>query len=389
MSTEKFTSGVIQSCQRQRLLEDSPLIQPQDPLEDFKKFNNNDAIFQEYDPPPGDDSKMGWKRSRRDKMVDVALEGHEMRLLYPNSWSFMHGSVDLLERLTIVMRDYLWYFIYKKLLKRDTEAEAMLSADKFRTPRSMRLIADMSIQMILGESTALIAALGFTQMYNFRYSDNSRYFTDMIAEFFIRVAIALSVDLMFNSLSLWIQMSYLNVAVVRKQGAAPAIHTTAKPAITSHHDTMSPDVHRDRPPPGSEQQIASTSGPSFRSNGLTVEVQINGKTTRFLVDTGAAVSVLDANHMLELYDRHPPPLAQNSSKLVKTASGEDLPIPGILRTTITIAGGNYPCEFKAIEGVTYRGALDSALAEDAVSLPLLLDDASSSSSSPSSSVVRD
>ncbi|KAJ7392841.1 hypothetical protein OS493_010501 [Desmophyllum pertusum] len=64
------------------------------------------------------------------------------------------------------------------------------------------------------------------------------------------------------------------------------------------------------------------------------------------------------NHMLELYDRHPPPLAQNSSKLVKTVSGEDLPIQGILRTTITIAGGNYPCEFKAIEGVTYRGVLE-------------------------------
>ncbi|KAJ7392840.1 hypothetical protein OS493_010500 [Desmophyllum pertusum] len=154
--------------------------------------------------------------------------------------SFMHGLVDLLERLTIVMRDYLWYFIYKKLLKRDTEAEAMLSADKFRTPRSMRLIADMSIQMILGESTALIAALGFTQMYNFRYSDNSRSFTDMIAEFFIRVAIALSVDLMFNSLSLWIQMSYLNVAVVRvwKKKWRDSLNQNNAVDFTVSHDAL-------------------------------------------------------------------------------------------------------------------------------------------------------
>ncbi|KAJ7349545.1 hypothetical protein OS493_038635, partial [Desmophyllum pertusum] len=416
--TEKFTSGVIQSYQRRRLPEDAPLIQPQDPLEDFNKFNNNDAIFQEYDPPPEDDSKMGWKISRSTKWwmsiwkamkcifciqilgglavgslaiaimvlafnssdlcynihqsqnwsslprkiqaiivtgesvqafvvqmwsfllivllfgwplvrklnltglnllgafidtcyrlyfqiygiyenkswmgfpldalfviivlmnsilvgkeiannseteryrklkktikvsailaaqlafgipiafilvyaliplygrqnetyraliagalplvtaipkVIVRLAAQRIDFLHPGDahvlisvlyttsaivfrvmqadltslslfilLSFMHSSVDLLERLTIVMRDYLWYFIYKKLLKGDTEAEEkMLSADTFRTPRSMRIIADMSIQMILGESTALIAAVGFIQLYSFMYNNNN------------------------------------------------------------------------------------------------------------------------------------------------------------------------------------------------------------------------
>ncbi|XP_078345436.1 uncharacterized protein LOC144630953 [Oculina patagonica] len=386
---ETFTAGVIQSYQGQaRVLENDPLIRGHDPLEDFKKFNNNDTIFQEYDPPPGDDSKMGWKKSRPEKWwmslwkavkdvfciqilgglalgsvaililvldfnsVDLCYEqktnGHwnaishkiqaiivtadateayviqmwpilliitmfgwplmkKLNLLilnllaafldtcyrlylqvygiYDTSWkmvplnalfliivllnsvlvgrevaknsetersrkfkkiikviailvaqlafgvpiaygivyglipfynrqnetyraviagalslvtaipkvivrlpaqridfihpgdahvliivlytasaighrvmqaeltslrlfillSFAHGSVDLLERLTIVVRDYLWYFIYKKI-KRDG-AETIMSADKFRTPRSMRFIADMSIQM--------------------------------------------------------------------------------------------------------------------------------------------------------------------------------------------------------------------------------------------------
>ena len=94
--------------------------------------------------------------------------------------SFAHGAVDLLERLTIVVRDYLWYFIYKKI-KRDTDAAEMSRADKFRTPRSMRFIADMSIQMILGESTALIAAVGFIQLYSFMYNNNSLSFSDMHA----------------------------------------------------------------------------------------------------------------------------------------------------------------------------------------------------------------
>ncbi|KAL9963962.1 hypothetical protein ACROYT_G027526 [Oculina patagonica] len=432
---ETFTAGqVIQSYQGQGFLEDAPLIQRQDPLEDFKKFNNNDAIFQEYDPPLGDDSKMGWKifLISTGKMVDVALEGHfnsvdlcfdmqstnwtalpkrtqaimvtaatteaylvqlwtfllalvmfgwpmikKLNLLilnllgafidtcyrlylqiygiYKKPWmsfplnglfvsilvmnslligreiaknsetersrkikktirvfalliaqfafgipitfylvykliplygeanetyraviagalplvtaipkvivrlaaqridfihpgdahvlssvlysasaivfrvmqaeltslrlyillSFAHGAVDLLERLTIVVRDYLWYFIYKKL-KRDG-VETIMGADKFRTPRSMRFIADMSIQMILGESTALIAAVGFIQLYNFMYpadnlSSSNMYF---ITQFFIRVSIALSIDFVFNSFSFWLQMSYLNIAVAR------------------------------------------------------------------------------------------------------------------------------------------------------------------------------
>ena len=64
--TEKISAEAIESYQGQGFLEDAPLIQ-QDPLEDFKKFGNNDTIFQEYDPPPGDDTKMGWKRSRPPK----------------------------------------------------------------------------------------------------------------------------------------------------------------------------------------------------------------------------------------------------------------------------------------------------------------------------------
>ena len=43
-------------------------------------------------------------------------------------------------------------------------------SNQFRSPRSMRFVADMNIQMILGESTSLIAAVGFIQLYNFMYN---------------------------------------------------------------------------------------------------------------------------------------------------------------------------------------------------------------------------
>ena len=68
--SETFTAGVIQSYQGQQQL-NTPLLHGQDPLEDFKKFNRNDEIFQEYDPPPGDDSKMGWKRSRPTRLMSL------------------------------------------------------------------------------------------------------------------------------------------------------------------------------------------------------------------------------------------------------------------------------------------------------------------------------
>ena len=63
---ETITADAIQSYQGQGLLEDAPLIQGRDPLEDFRNFDNvdNDTIFQEYDPPLGDVSNMGWRRSR-------------------------------------------------------------------------------------------------------------------------------------------------------------------------------------------------------------------------------------------------------------------------------------------------------------------------------------
>ena len=126
--------------------------------------------------------------------------------------SLVHGAIDLLERFTIVIRDYLWYVIYKKLNKQGG-VETTLIAARFRTPRSMRLVADVSIQMILGESTSLIAAVGFIQLYKFMYPDGSP--ESPFDQFFIRVSIALSIDFVFNSFSLWLQMSCFNVAVVR------------------------------------------------------------------------------------------------------------------------------------------------------------------------------
>ena len=77
----------------------------------------------------------------------------------------------------------------------------------------MRFMVDMSIQMILGESTSMIAAVGFFQIQNFVYSGQKALSAK--TEYFIRVSIAISIDFAFNSLSFRLQMSYMNVAIDR------------------------------------------------------------------------------------------------------------------------------------------------------------------------------
>ena len=59
---EKFTSSAFHCDNGQN--ERCVLLSQQSDLEDFNKFDSQDTIFQEYDPPSlGDYNNMDWKRS--------------------------------------------------------------------------------------------------------------------------------------------------------------------------------------------------------------------------------------------------------------------------------------------------------------------------------------
>ena len=63
---EKFTSSAFHCDNGQN--ERCVLLSQQSDLEDFNKFDSQDTIFQEYDPPSlGDYNNMDWKRSRPTK----------------------------------------------------------------------------------------------------------------------------------------------------------------------------------------------------------------------------------------------------------------------------------------------------------------------------------
>ena len=130
-----------------------------------------------------------------------------------------HAVIDLLERLTITMRDYLWKSLFRWLVRcnRSQEDQEMrFSARHARTPRSMRFVADVSIQLLLTEPTALVTAVGFIQVYTFMYPDISNpSVPELVWGFLERCATGLAIDVVFNTLSVWLQVRVFNIAVLK------------------------------------------------------------------------------------------------------------------------------------------------------------------------------
>ncbi|XP_032226762.1 uncharacterized protein LOC116610153 [Nematostella vectensis] len=140
-----------------------------------------------------------------------------------------HAFIDMLERLTITMRDYLW----ERFCRLFCRQRRPLS--KYSTPRSRRFMADVSIQILIQESTSLIAALGFIHLFHFMYSNNKPPFTDnsVLINFAIRCIIGLCIDVVFNTISVVIQTRLMNIAVNRVWRKKWRYHLVVNLIITS------------------------------------------------------------------------------------------------------------------------------------------------------------
>ena len=121
-----------------------------------------------------------------------------------------HAAIDLVERITITMRDHIWEYLYR-LVRRQRRP-----MPKYRSPRSRRFIADVSIQMMLQETTGLVSVLGFMTVYQVLYT-REKPFVDykIIMEFIKRATAGLLIDLFFNTISVLIQTRVMNIAVCR------------------------------------------------------------------------------------------------------------------------------------------------------------------------------
>ena len=131
--------------------------------------------------------------------------------------------------------------------------------------------------------------------------------------------------------------------------ASALSHQAATKAAQGHQSTphntgvREPAPTNGQPPAPCMTEIAANSTRLRPPGELTVDVWINGKPTRCLIDTGAAVSVLDTKQLEFLYDGKPPPLQPSALSSIRTVSGQPVPIRGTFSAKVEIAGGKYPC----------------------------------------------
>ena len=84
---------------------------------------------------------------------------------------------------------------------------------------------------------------------------------------------------------------------------------------------------------------------------------MNGQSIKALVDTGAAISVIDKEVLQEVYKEQFPELQTDNLGDVKTVSGEALPVLGMFTTALDIANGTYLCTFIVVQDLPYDALL--------------------------------
>ena len=146
------------------------------------------------------------------RTLQAGIESFELFLVL----SIGYGVVYIFERLTVPLRDYYW----NKLglwccwccCCRCCHRRGQYNV---RTPRSQRLTADMSIQGMLFESTAIAYSIGVIQVYYLVYGASHDKLAVFRVEVVRRILVALAVEFVFNSIAVLFQIRYMNIPVIR------------------------------------------------------------------------------------------------------------------------------------------------------------------------------
>ena len=125
-------------------------------------------------------------------------------------------------------------------------------------------------------------------------------------------------------------------------------HVCPVPVSSQSHSQSSPLHSR-------KNVVRESSQPKPRD--LTVSAQLNGQSIKALVDTGAAISVIDKEVLQEVYKEQLLQLQTDNLGDVKTVSGEALPVLGMFTTPVDIANGSYSCTFLVVQDLPYDALL--------------------------------
>ena len=86
-----------------------------------------------------------------------------------------------------------------------------------------------------------------------------------------------------------------------------------------------------------------------RPRVLTVAAELNGLHIKLLVDTGAVISVIDEQFLLDIDGGRLPDLFKSGLANVTTVRGEAMPILGTVKLQLQIAGGTYRFDFHVVK----------------------------------------
>ena len=138
------------------------------------------------------------------------------------------------------------------------------------------------------------------------------------------------------------------------------------PSLEEHHTNVIPSSfssvpvssqsHSQSSPIQSSKNVVKESSRA-KPRDLTVSAQLNGQSIKALVDTGAAISVIDKEVLQEVYKEQLLQLQTDNVGDVKTVSGELLPVLGMFTTALDIANGSYSCTFLVVQDLPYDALL--------------------------------
>ena len=116
----------------------------------------------------------------------------------------IHGSVEVIERSTIVFIDHIAHMIWKR---------STAPWGHFRTPRRERLMADIVIISMLYEAAAIVSVNSAWFLYQWVYIEGD-FPLHLFVRFALRTSIAMMIEWFFSSVSLAIVTRYQNMAAM-------------------------------------------------------------------------------------------------------------------------------------------------------------------------------
>ena len=119
-----------------------------------------------------------------------------------------HSFVGFMGKLSILLRDHLLMWFYKRVLKKEIVNGRIGS---FRTPRTQRYTSDLILCHMMHEVIVLLYCNVFRQLYQLQFSFRNKVLYNLI----LRCAIGIFSEYLFGSLSVFVLTWYLNIPIVK------------------------------------------------------------------------------------------------------------------------------------------------------------------------------